>query len=78
MDHAVAVEPVVAAGRVEPAVRAVAQVDAVEVARDLTDHRELVGRQFVADRREDPEQVRVLLVGLLDRDGRGLVECGHR
>ncbi|MFC7656384.1 hypothetical protein ACFQV8_07690 [Pseudonocardia benzenivorans] len=78
MDHAVAVEPVVAARRVETPVRAVAQVDAVEIARDLADHLEVVGGDLVADGREDPEQVGVVLPVLLDGDRGRLLERGHR
>ena len=55
MDHAVAVEHVIAAGRLELPVRAVAEVHAVEVARHLTDDRRVVEGEFVVDGREDSE-----------------------
>ena len=73
VNHAVAVEHVIAARRLELPVRAVAQVHAVEVLGDLTDDREVVQGEFVVDGREHSEGVRIV-VGGLDRasDGDGL------
>jgi len=62
VDHPVPVEPVIAALGGVAAVRAVAEVDAVQVARDLPDDvEERPGLDLVFDRRIDSPQIRVFL-----------------
>jgi hypothetical protein len=67
--HAVAVEPVVAAGGIELRIGPVADVDAVEVVRDLALDLEVGERQLLARRRVRAFQIRVELggAGELDR-----------
>ena len=59
VDHAVAVEPVVATRRRELRVGPVADEHAVEVGGDLADHLELVVGPLLGDRTEQPFEVRV-------------------
>jgi hypothetical protein len=56
VDHAVAVEPVVAAGRLVRRIGSVAVEGPVQLAWDGPDHLEIVGRSLLAPRREVPLQ----------------------
>jgi hypothetical protein len=62
MDHAVAVERVVALQRGVHGVLGVAQVDAVEVGGDLADHLQVVGAPFRGLRPPRPGPVRMIVI----------------
>ena len=68
MDHAIAVEPVVAPARLKDRIRSVAEIGTVEILGNLTDDSQIISGDFSRDRRIDTLEKRILAGIDLDRN----------
>jgi hypothetical protein len=71
MDHPVAIEHVISAGRGKLPVGSVPEVDTVEIGRDLADHGQILRGDLVVDRGIDPDRIGINRIpdGCCDGDG---------